>query len=188
MASLNNNNQLTNALMNAVVEAFKSASNDTQDALKTNVWDKIYSKPSSRYYRRTAQFMKSMITPKVKVSGNNIEVQIGIDSGVAQAIYRAGTDEFSAHMNQDGTKAFKQDPYKWNGTYTNEALYIWYDEGTNNSRLPSVDKTNFWYDVMGSRLTDKNPDYDKAYKRFEEELMKNLAMFGDTVVMSRGGK
>jgi len=188
MANITNESQLTNALINAVLEAFKSASDDTQDALKINLWDKVYSNPSSKYYKRTAQLLKSVIMPKVKSVGNSVEVEIGLDTGVIQAIYREGTNVFNAHMNQDGTNAFKEDPYKWNGTYTNEALPIWYDEGTtNNSGLPSVPKTDFWYDVMGSRLSDKNPSYEKAYKKFEEELTKNLTLFGNVIIPQKGG-
>ena len=196
MGSIINESQLTNALMNAVFEAFQDASNETQDSLKINLWDKVYSKPSSKYYKRTrpAQLMKSVISPKVKITGKQVEVKLGMDTDIIQPEYRKGTNTFNAHMNQDGTKSFKEDPYSWHGTPVHEALPIWYDEGTyqdktkpKNNRLPSVDKTNFWYDAMGSRLTDKNPDYEKAYKRFEEELTKNLMQFGSVMAPSKGG-
>jgi len=178
MAFISNDSQLTKIMMNLVLEAFKAASESIQDDLKINAWNEIYSRPKSRYYRRTAQLMKSIITPKVKISGNQMEVEIGVNPDSVRQIYRQGTSEFNAHMNQDGTLAFKRDAYSWGGTPVNEAIFMWYDEGTQNAWLPEVPRTNFWYDVMGSRLSDRNPDYDKAYKKFEEELLRNLQILG----------
>jgi len=172
---IRNDTQLTQVLKTVTAEALMEAVEYIQDNLKINMWNEIYFRPSSSYYERTAQMMKSVVKPKIKITGAKIETEIGIDTETVFQMYRAGVDSFNAHMNTSTMK----DPYTWRGTLVNRAVFVWYDEGTDNSYFPSVPQTNFWYDVMGSRFTDSNPNYDKAYQVFKRALIRNLGKFGN---------
>jgi hypothetical protein len=190
--NINTESQLQSLIGKAIEEAMQVASNYIQDNLAINIYNGIYIKPPSKYYKRTPdrQMLKAIFRPKVKVSGGKFEVDIGIDTEVVKHVWDRGVKMFNSHMNQDGTGAFKSDPYTWNGTPVTKAVFMFYDEGTSQPvgyKFPSIQATNFWHDVMGARLSEDNPDYDKAYKVFEEEFYKNLAQFGQVTVTRGGG-
>jgi hypothetical protein len=181
MQYINSEEELQQYLMGSIKTALDNAAKQIQDSLSMSIYYKVYSKTPSSYYKRTGNFLQSVIKPKVKMKGLELEVEIGLDSEKLNQIHSSMSNHFNTRMNLDGTNAYKIDPYSWNGKNIKDMFYQWYDEGTTNSVLPSVPQTNFWYEVMGSRLSEDNPKNDKAYSKFEKELKKILSNYGTVV-------
>jgi hypothetical protein len=186
---ITNDPQLRVLIERDISEALQEAAEKIQNKLSESMNNAIYNKPQSRYYKRTFGMMKSIFAPKINYSGGTINIEVGLDISQMEQTLSVSSRTFNAHMNQWGTKSFKQDPYKWNGIDVREGLVSWWDTGTSNpSNLPSLPTTNYWKSVMGDRMDNPNPDYSKAWKIFEEELTKSLSKFGEiTVIGIKGG-
>jgi len=152
-------------------EAIDEIASTIAAELTSNIQSEIYNSPPSKYYDRTNEFLHSVIKPEVKVSNNEVSALIGMDYTKMRPKLTT-PDKFNAHMSIDGNP-------NWGNTSVSEGLLTWWDSGTNNSVLPSVPATNYWYDVFGDRVGD-SPNYKKLDDLIEKVVTKHLKKFGIT--------
>ena len=172
MEFIDNDVQLQKILLQSLKKALQNISKNIYENLKKNVL-KIYHTSESIYYDRTMYFFNSIIVPEIKISNNEVYVDIGMDyTKIKQKINQ--NNKLNAHMSIDSNS-------NWNGISISEALLTWLDQGTENSPIYNSPQTNYWYDVMGSRGYLSNLgqiNYKKLDEMIELELNKGLSSFG----------
>jgi hypothetical protein len=166
---IKNEQDLKNTLLVECNKALKEISETIASQLTENIQDGIYNKAPSKYYKRTQEFIQSIIKPQVKISGNEIIVNVGMDSVFMNATWNEG-NFFNSHMSIDGNS-------NWGSNSVAEGLLSWWDAGTQNDVLPSVPATNYWYDVFGDRA-GQNPNYKKLEDLIDKTINKYLKKFG----------
>lgn len=175
MPDITNDAELKAVLLKEISVALNKAAFEIQNQLWIKIFSEIYMKPESDFYQRTDEFFKCVIKPEVKVDGFTVSVEIGMDSSKMSPIIDSNP-MFNKHMSQTGADS-------WRGMTISEALLSWYDYGTDNNVMPSVQKTNYWYDIMGDRGYKDNPDYKNMEKVFDEIIYKELSKIGTVTKM-----
>lgn len=170
MLNITNETQLRMVIVQELKKALQIAAQNIHDELWDNIFSRIYSKSESEFYERTQEFLDSVIHPIVKVNGFDVEVTIGMDSSRMHP-RQGDSGMFNQHMDIYGNDS-------WHGKSIPESLLSWWDTGTTNSRLPELDKTDYWFDVMGDRGYKDNPDYKNAQKIFDEAIVRELSKIG----------
>jgi hypothetical protein len=163
--------QLKSALIKEMQEAINEVATTIASELTESIQTNVYNSPPSAYYKRTKEFLNSVIKPNVIVSGNEISATIGLDSRYMNSYWNAD-GLFNAHMSVDGSS-------NWGSNSVSEGLLSWWDTGTQNKYLPSVPATNYWYDVFGDHASD-NPNYKKLDDLIDKVVTKHLKKFGIT--------
>ena len=158
--------------MKEITKAIEEISEEIASQLTQNIQEGIYNQPESKYYKRTQEFINSVIKPTVKINGNEISVTVGMDSNVMNATWNEG-NLFNSHMSIDGSPT-------WGSQSVAEGLLTWWDSGTQNNYLPSVPATNYWYDVFGDRAGE-NPNYKKLEELTDKIINKHLKKFGGII-------
>jgi hypothetical protein len=166
---IKNEQDLKNALLVECNKALKEISETIASQLTENIQEGVYNKAPSKYYKRTQEFIQSVIKPQVKISGSGITVTVGMDSMFMNATWNEGK-LFNSHMSVDGNS-------NWGSNSVAEGLLSWWDAGTQNDVLPSVPATNYWYDVFGDRA-GQDPNYKKLDDLISKTLNKYLKKFG----------
>ena len=166
---IESDDQLESALIKEIKEAINEIASTIAGELTSSIQSNIYNSPPSKYYKRTMEFLNSVIKPNVVVSGGEVSVVIGLDSNVMNATWNDG-NLFNAHMSVDGSS-------NWGSNSVSEGLLSWWDTGTKNDYLPSVPATNYWYDVFGDHASD-NPNYKKLDDLIDKIVTKHLKKFG----------
>lgn len=148
---------------------FTNLAKDITDELIKNVNERIYSKgASTEFYERTYQFFDAIIIPEVKVSGNKVSVDVGIDHTKINPMV-GNSGQFNKHMGFNSVDT-------WRGITVGEALLSWWDYGTDNGRL-SISQTNYWYDIFGDRGYTSQPNYKKLDDMIESAIKKGMTGF-----------
>lgn len=174
MPDITNDVELRTYVLKEVQKAMKIASNRIGQQLWLNVFSRTSILPETEFYERTGQFLDSVIrNPEVEVNGNSVSVVIGMDSSEMKPMM-GSAGQLNQHMSYRGVDS-------WRGMSVSEALLSWEDFGTNNNTFPSLEKTNYWYDVMGDRGYKDNPDYKTMEKTFDEIMYKELSKIGTVV-------
>jgi len=171
MPDITNDAELRAYVLLEIQRAMKTASAKIGQQLWMNVFSRTSILPETEFYERTGQFLDSVIrNPKVEVYGNSVSVEIGMDSSKMEP--SEGTPgQLNKHMDYQGNE-------NWHGMSIAEALLSWEDYGTHNTSFPSLERTNYWYDVMGDRGFEDNPDYKTMEKTFDEIMYKELSKIG----------
>jgi hypothetical protein len=171
---ITNDVELRTYVLKEVQKAMKIASNRIGQQLWLNVFSRISILPETEFYERTGQFLDSIIrNPEVEVNGNSVSVVIGMDSSKMKPMM-SSTGQLNQHSSYMGVDS-------WRGMSVSEALLSWEDYGTDNNIFPSLQQTNYWYDVMGDRGYKGNPDYKTMEKTFDEIMYKELSNIGTVI-------
>ena len=171
MPDITNDAELRAYVLIEIQRAMKMASAKIGQELWMNVFSRTSILPETEFYERTGQFLDSVIRiPQVEVSGNSVSVEIGMDSSKMSPMMGL-PGQLNKHIGDKGVDS-------WRGMSISEALLSWEDYGTNNSSFPSLEKTNYWYDVMGDRGYKDDPDYKTMEKTFDEIMYRELSKLG----------
>lgn len=171
MTNITSDAELKAALIQTIKNAMKIASARIGQELWVSVFSRTSILPETEFYERTGQFLESVIrNPEVKVEGNSISVTFGMDSSkMSPSMGFPG--QLNKHASDKGVDS-------WHGMSVSEALLSWEDYGTDNSSFPSLERTNYWYDVMGDRGYKDKPDYKTMEKTFNEIIYSELSKAG----------
>ena len=161
--------RLKSALIKEMKEAINEIANTIAGELTSSIQSNIYNSPPSKYYKRTMEFLNSVIKPNVTVSGGEVSVIVGLNPNAMNSYWNP-EGLFNAHMSVDGSS-------NWGSNSVSEGLLSWWDTGTKNDYLPSVPATNYWFDVFGDHASD-NPNYKKLDDLIDKIVTKHLKKFG----------
>lgn len=169
--AITNEIQLQNMLLANIAKAMKIASWQIRQELYINIFSNVSILPDSNSYDRTDEFLKSVINPVVKISGGSVSVEVGMDyTKMSSSV--GGYAKYNQHMSLDKSTT-------WGGHTIPEWLLSWWDTGTSGANSPHwINKTNYWYDVMGDRGDSPNPQYETLAKTFKKVFYEELGKIG----------
>ena len=169
MQAIRNEAQLKSILLGQMAGMFDNLSKDITTELMKNINERIYSQGSStEFYERTYQFFDAIIIPQVKISGNKVSVEVGMDVSKIKPMM-GEPHQFNKHMGFNSVDS-------WRGMTVSQALLSWWDYGTSNGNL-SLPQTDYWYDVFGDRGYSAQPNYKKLDEMIEKAMKKGMEGF-----------